>query len=1114
NPHIQDILCKEVNSVMDSNGEIIYEELAKLPYLDSVISETLRLHSPAQRISRLATTDYPLGETGITLKAGQQIDFPIYAIHTSEEYYPKPFQFNPDRFMPENRHNIIPYTYLPFGAGPRNCIGMRFALLEAKLALAHIVTKYKFLQTPNTDVPIKYKRSLGLTAPQRLIVGIEKRLYLTRDYNYWSKRGINGPKPLPIFGSLLDFFIIPQPLQEINWFKKYGKIYGYYFLKNPVLTIADPELIKTILVKDFHVFTDRRFQQLKSRHPVMSKNMVDATGDDWKRIRSIASPTFTSGKMKSMYPRIRECLSDFMNHLETFADNKTELNAKDMYGNYTMDVIATCAFATKTDVHKNLDSLFVLNARRVFNFNLFKLLSMIILPAFVVKKLNLSGAGTNTGTEFFLNSTKQIISTRKQTKKKYNDFIQLLMDVEKGSDDERRDETDVHESHHVNEGKDELESEKKAFNIQLTDKHLTENEILAQALIFFLAGYETTATTLTFCTYELALNPHIQQRLYKEIVASVDSDGEISYEELAKLPFLDSVLSETLRLHSPAQRLARLASTDYKLGDTGITLYKGQMIEIPIYGIHHSEEYYPNPFQFNPDRFMPENRHNIIPYTYLPFGAGPRNCIGMRFALLEAKLALVHIIKKFRERSYIELDWIRKYGKIYGVFEGNTPILSVADPELIRKILVKDFHVFNSKKTNTLLESRAHPILVNNLIATNGDQWKRLRSVMTPAFSSAKMRKMYSMIKTCLNELLDSLDVYAIDNNEVDMKTMYGNLTMDVISSCAFGTQTNSHTDPNSVFVTNANKSLNPKPYRLLLSIMLPKVVMKLFNMKHAIEESANEFFFTIVRQIMNGRKNSKNKFNDFLDLLINLEKNDNNEDHNESHMNAGEEEKTIPKKTLSDVNHYITEDEILANAWIFFQAGYETTATTLTFATYELALNQHIQQKLYEEIQTSVDSKGDIDYDLLTKLPYLDAVISETLRLHAPSVRVARTASEDYRLGDTGIIIKKGQSVEVPIYAMAHLDEFFPNPESFIPDRFLPENKHNIVPYTYLPFGGGPRNCVGMRFGLMEAKLALAHVVLRYRFIESIRTDRPIQLLRNLFLHTPKRVVVGIQKR
>jgi len=193
-----------------------------------------------------------------------------------------------------------------------------------------------------------------------------------------------------------------------------------------------------------------------------------------------------------------------------------------------------------------------------------------------------------------------------------------------------------------------MQIEKKEFSQTSGEKTLSENEILAQALVFFLAGYETTATTLSFCTYELALNPDIQQKLYEEIMSSLDSNGVIPYETLAKMPYLDAVICETLRKYPPALMLTRESSVEYELANTGIKLYRGQAVEIPVYAIHHSEEYYPNPDKFNPDRFLPENRDQIIPYTYLPFGAGPRNCIGMRFALTEAKLGLVSILQKYR----------------------------------------------------------------------------------------------------------------------------------------------------------------------------------------------------------------------------------------------------------------------------------------------------------------------------------------------------------------------------------------------------------------------------------------------------------------------------------
>lgn len=193
-----------------------------------------------------------------------------------------------------------------------------------------------------------------------------------------------------------------------------------------------------------------------------------------------------------------------------------------------------------------------------------------------------------------------------------------------------------------------MAAEKQILNNNVGEKKLSEVEILAQAVIFFLAGYETTASTLSYCYYALALNPDVQETLYNELKSTADENGDIPYETLAKLKYLDAVISETLRLFPPALILTREANAEYKLGDTGITLYKGQSIEIPINVLHHSEQFYTNPLQFNPQRFMPENRDRIVPYSYLPFGAGPHNCIGMRFALMEAKLALAKIVQTYK----------------------------------------------------------------------------------------------------------------------------------------------------------------------------------------------------------------------------------------------------------------------------------------------------------------------------------------------------------------------------------------------------------------------------------------------------------------------------------
>ena len=382
------------------------------------------------------------------------------------------------------------------------------------------------------------------------------------------------------------------------------------------------------------------------------------------------------------------------------------------------------------------------------------------------------------------------------------------------------------------------------------------------------------------------------------------------------------------------------------------------------------------------------------------------------------------------------------------------------------------------------------------------------------------MKRMYPLIKDCLKEFLDALDVIAREGKDMDVKVVYGNYTMDVIATCAFATKTNAHKEPDNLFMKNATAVFNQKLYRLIPHVLLPSSVLKFFRMYSAIEENVNEFFFDLTRKMIDERKSSKKKYNDFLDLMISAQKSDQTisdlEDTKESHhINLGQEELESQRKAYGNIkDKYLTDEEILAQAWVFFNAGYETTASTLTFASYELALNPVVQQRLYEEVTDAIDSNGDIDYDVLSTLPYLDAVISETLRLHSPIVRTLRQANQDYKLGNTGLTIKKGQLIEMPIYAIQHAPEYWENPMQYSPDRFLPENRHNIVPYTYLPFGGGPRNCIGMRFALMEAKVELAQVIRRFRLFRCAQTDVPLQLRPHHILHAPKRVVVGIEAR
>jgi len=161
----------------------------------------------------------------------------------------------------------------------------------------------------------------------------------------------------------------------------------------------------------------------------------------------------------------------------------------------------------------------------------------------------------------------------------------------------------------------------------------------------------------------------------------------------------------------------------------------------------------------------------------------------------------------------------------------------------------------------------------------------------------------------------------------------------------------------------------------------------------------------------------------------------------------------------------------------------------------YAIATNSDVQQKCYEEIIEACDGKTEmLDYDSVkNKLTYLDMVVQESLRMYPAAVRFDRMCKEDYNLN--GIIIPRDSVIHVPVYAI-HMDpENYPNPEKFIPERFTPEEKSKRDPILYLPFGFGPRNCIGMRIALFEMKMAIASLLAKFKILPTDTTPIPLKL-------------------
>ncbi|XP_032451661.1 probable cytochrome P450 6a14 [Nasonia vitripennis] len=208
---------------------------------------------------------------------------------------------------------------------------------------------------------------------------------------------------------------------------------------------------------------------------------------------------------------------------------------------------------------------------------------------------------------------------------------------------------------------------------QIDDEEMTDLFLTAQAFVFFAAGFETSSTTMSHAMYELALNQDIQDKLREEVNATfAENDAKLSYDSVRSMIYLDKVFKESLRKYPAALTLFRKSMNDHSFPGTDISIPRGTCMLIPTYVIHHDPTYYPDPDKFDPERFDKETANGRSRMTFLPFGDGPRNCIGERFAQNQSKVGLAMIIRNFK------LEVCERTCKTYIKHEGS-PLLAPLD---------------------------------------------------------------------------------------------------------------------------------------------------------------------------------------------------------------------------------------------------------------------------------------------------------------------------------------------------------------------------------------------------------------------------------------------------
>ncbi|XP_067142999.1 cytochrome P450 3A2-like [Centruroides vittatus] len=462
-------------------------------------------------------------------------------------------------------------------------------------------------------------------------------LYVKKRVSYWKNHGIPSVTTgiWSLFVALRTFINTPHHLHQLEEYKKYGRIHGIYLGLEPQLVIAEPHILKKILVKDFNMFHNR--MDFEIGNPLFDKMLSVLTDDDWKRIRCIISPTFSSSRMRKMANLVRECAEKFSTDMRKLIETNGDqpIDCKKYLSNFSLDVIASTAFGTKFSSLDDPNNTFVNKFRKATSTNLsFRFVIFFFFPKiFKYLKINVFGDSM----DYFKEFTLHVIEKREKENEKRNDFLQLLFDAQKGTL-----EISPEDAKETNE-KNEVE-------LKILPKHKTMSveEMIAQCMLFLFAGSETSTNTLSLVLHYLSLYPEFQEKLIQEIDNVWSANKEINFDVLTSMPYLDAVISETLRIQPIGFQLFRECTEEYEISEIGFKIPKKMVLVVPVYAMHHDEEFYPNPEKFDPERFMPENKSSIPPYAYLPFGEGPRNCIGMRFALMVLKMCLVHILHDFR----------------------------------------------------------------------------------------------------------------------------------------------------------------------------------------------------------------------------------------------------------------------------------------------------------------------------------------------------------------------------------------------------------------------------------------------------------------------------------
>ncbi|XP_075904536.1 cholesterol 24-hydroxylase-like [Nelusetta ayraudi] len=400
------------------------------------------------------------------------------------------------------------------------------------------------------------------------------------------------------------------------------------------------------------------------------------------------------------------------------------------------------------------------------------------------------------------------------------------------------------------------------------------------------------------------------------------------------------------------------------------------------------------------------------------------------------------------------LKWSLKYGPVYKIYSLHFVLVCVTCPEATKEVLMSPKYTKDSMMHSRLFSLFGIRFLGDGLVtARDHEKWYKQRRIMDPAFSSLYLRGLMGTFNERVEKLMDKLTELADSKTDTSMLSLVNCVTLDVICKVAFGVDLDllnqSSPFPRAIETCLKGMVINIRDIFYAYNPMNRPFINEVREACRLLRRTGAEWINNRKAAIQNGDEVPK----DILTQII----------------------KTVDKETMTPED----EEFMLDNFLTFFIAGQETTANQLAFCIMELGRHPDILEKAKKEVDEVIGMKQEISYEDLSQLVYLSQVLKETLRIYPTASGTSRDVVEDIVIN--GIRVPKGGIFIFSTYVTGRMEEFFPDPMKFDPDRFHPDAPKPY--YCYYPFSLGPRSCLGQNFAQMEAKVVMAKLLQRFDF-------------------------------